>query len=454
MISSGYQSKSLDQAMPEQLATKLKSHDLIVSRTRRTIRPNGAGDALGKGAVLDFNINSSSEWLDVETAIFHAKLTIDKVSDGTNPVLNPYPKSNWSSLIHGYTLQCKGQALETSTDSGNLQSWNALRSRLYHDPEQLRTSAQLKNGSYDSITGKGPTSFVFQNTRNTGETEMVAHIAIPLKNIVNFFNLDRSYIPIMMIPLLLRMTLNSVSNAFVSPANEALPTNYQLDNVYIAGDFLQMDASVDEMMRKLVMEQSVSFFYPSVFITNESQSGDNINLKTNLNSSNLDAVFCFLTQTTSLNSDLYPAVTEKVWDAKTMEGAKYQLYIDSRNVFSEPITNAAEAFHELEKACKNDNDRFLLGAPVISSFGYLEGIDDGDISGNSAKYADFRCQVLAVNLSRQITPHSVSGVNVSLTGGRLMMEIQGLPNTNRECVMFYKHTRELVVSRDFLQVIT
>jgi hypothetical protein len=455
MIATGFQSKGLPQEVPIQLQSKLRSNDVVVSRQRRTIRPNGSGDNLNGGAVLDFNIASSQEWLDAGSAILHAKLTIGRVSDGGTDFLNPFPKAGWRSLCQGYTLQCKGQSLETSLDTGNLHSWNALRSRLYESSDRLRTSGQLGSGMYQSITTTGAQSGVYLTDR-TGDTagDSVFEIAVPLKEIVNFFNLDRSYIPIMAIPLLLRMTLAQIGDCFVSPKGEALPANYKLDNVYLAADFLQMDASVDDSFRRMVMDQSVSFMYPSVFITNETQDGTNINLKTNLNASNLDAVFCYLTEKPASTSSLYPTATTQVWNQATMAGATYQFYIDSRNVFSEPITTASEAFHELQKATLNDNEQYLEGSPVISATGFLNGIVDGDVA-LPARYSDYRNSVLAVNLSRVLNLNSISGVNVSLTGGRLMMEILGLPaGNNRQCIMFFKHTRQLVVSADFIQVIT
>jgi len=464
MISTGYISKGIPQEVPAQLQSSLRSHDVVVSRVMRTIRPNGSGNALGPGAVLDFNIASSSEWLDCDTAILHAKLTVSRVEDasGSGVFINLFPKAGWRSLISGYTLQCKGQSLEPSLDSGNLHSWNAFRSHAYESNDRNRTSGQLTSGMYPSISkSKGALTGVFLNSRTgAGPGDSIFDLAIPLKEICNFFNLDRSYLPIMAIPLLLRMTLNSMSDCFCSVGGQSYPAApYQLDNVYISADHLTFDSSVDESFRRMVMESSVTFTYPSVFISQQSEIGSstNINLKTNLNATNLDSIFVFLTENAVNSSSLFPAVTSNLYQQLNMSGVKYQVYIDSRNVFSEPIDSIAVAYNELQKAVKNENQQYLEGSPVISATGFISGLKDcGDINV-SANYADLSQTVLACNLSRVLNYGSISSTNVSLTGGRIYIEITGLnqlpAGSDRTCLVFYKMTKQLVLSADFLQVI-
>lgn len=458
MISSGYTARNLKQSVPPQLQSKLFANDVVVSRNRRVIRPNGAGNGLSAGSVMDFNINSSSEWVDAGTMCLHATITISRVIDGADTnYLNPFPKCGWRNLVSGYTIQCKGQSLETSLDTGGLIAWNALRSRLYESSDKLRTSGQITSGCYDIINkDTGAVSYVYATARtNNTNGNTTYEVSVPLGEIVNFFKLDRSYIPVMAIPLLLRMTLAQVSDCFVSPSGKPFGANYTLDNVYLAGDFLQMDASVDESFRAMVMNSQVSFMYPSVFITNETADGTNVNLKTNLNASNLDAVYFYPTRKPATTDSFYPACTDAIWDKATMKGLSYQFYIDSRNVFSEPINNCAEAFNELQKSIFNDNEELLEGVPVISSSGYIAGIQKNSDLQSNGHYADIAMSVLPVNLSRVLTLNSVSGVNVSLTGGRLSMEVNGLPaEAGRNCLMFYKHTRELVLSADFIQVVT
>ena len=465
MISTGYISKGIPQEVPDQLQSSLRSHDVIVSRVMRTIHPNGSGNSLGSGSVLDFNIASSSEWLDCDTALLHAKLTVPRVEDasGSGVFINLFPKAGWRSLISGYTLQCKGQSLEPSLDSGNLHSWNAFRSHAYESNDRNRTCGQITSGMYPSISKtNGAQSGVFLNAR-TGDNagNSVFDIAVPLKEICNFFNLDRSYLPIMAIPLLLRMTLNSMSNCFCSAGGTPYPAApYQLDNVYISADHLTFDSSVDESFRRMVMESSVTFTYPSVFISQQSELGSstNLNLKTNLNATNLDSIFVYLTENAVNTSSMFPAVTSVLYDAESMAGPKYQVYVDSRNIFSEPVTSIGIAYNELEKAVKNENQRYLEGSPVISANGFIGGLTDcANLVANSpANYADLNQTVLACNLSRVLNYGSVSGINCSMTGGQIYIEITGLEPLqagNRVCLVFYKMTKQLVLSADFLQVI-
>lgn len=458
MIASGYTPTTLSQAVPKELTSQLKAHDVVVSRTRRVIRPNGSNTATGN-SVLDFNVSSSSEWVDAKTLIFHATLNIDRVKNPAGADYhNPFPKAGWRSIFKGVNITCKGQSLETTQDSNlGLLAWNGLRSRIYEGDTKLKTGGQLVGGGYQVMTPNGAGTYLYSANRTTDASGVSTfEIALPLSQVVNFFGLDRSYIPIFAIPILLQMTMGTLQESFILPKAGVAGATFEYSNMYIAGDFLTMDSSVDESFRRMVMEGSVSFMYPSVYITQETLNGGNLQLKTNLNASNLDSVFFLASNNPTTSDDFAPCNSRYIFNKTTMSNVKYNLYIDSRNVFSEHIGNCSEAFDELMKAVKNENQQYLEDCPNITAQGYIQGIKKHtDIAANTTEwYGDVAYSVLAVNLSRVLSMGSISGVNVSLTGGRIVLELQDL-NDNQafQGFAFYKHTRELKLSADFLQVI-
>jgi hypothetical protein len=77
-----------------------------------------------------------------------------------------------------------------------------------------------------------------------------------------------------------------------------------------------------------------------------------------------------------------------------------------------------------------------------------------ELGGNIQTTEDMELALFSVPLSRQLEMGSMSGTNISLTGGRIQVMLSGLASVpNRNMYMFFKHTRELTLSADFISVV-
>jgi len=449
MIASGYQSKSLTQEIPKGLLQKSVGHDVVIARTNRNILPNGNASGLAPGGQVQLQISSSSEWVDIETAMLNFEIVLN--SDVSANVF--FKNGNASSLFKGYTIECKGQSLEPSKTQ-NLVQYNSLSQRLYNSYEGLRTSRELTEGTYRRILPTGADNFIYSIVRNDVNNKITYQICCPLREIVDFAKINRSILPIFAIPLILKLTLSDYGQAFVSSFDtKVTPTTYTVNNFKLSMDFLTMDQSVDMSFRKMVMNSQVSFLYPSAFITSQTTTGNtSFNLKENLNCSNLNAVYMYPTKSSTGATSLYPTCTTKVWDTVSMKNCNYNLYIDSRNVYGEDIRTAAHSYSELKKSTMNQNEKSLVGCPLINSRSFINGYVSTNVDAQLS-YEGIQMSVIGIPLNRVLQPDSISGVNTSLTGGRVSLQVQGLSEAPDETLMFYCHTRELVISESFLQVI-
>lgn len=440
MFASNYVSKNIKQSVPPQLSNRTHGSDVIVSRTTRRILPNGNTDQVTSNAELNFNIASQNEWLDAKTAVFHAKIRVPVDDEGAATEFKP----NMASLFSGYLLSVKGQTLEdTTTQDQHIVNW--LRQRLFRSELPDTKSRQLT-----MVTDPNQNNALYQRPAVGGFHTY--HCAIPLRDIINFYNLSRSYLPIMAIPQNLRLTLNEVQNLFRSPDNHDLTniSQWSMSDIYISADFLLMDSGIDQSFRKMVASSQVSFFYPSFFTLKQTAESTNITAKANLNASNLESMYLYLTKpATGIPDDLYPYNTD-VWTPETqasMDGFEFQVFIDSRPCFSQPITNVAELLVALEKSIKNENNAYLLDTPNITAKSFLE-------LPNPAHTEDLPLALFSVPLSRQLETGSMSGSNISLTGGRIQVMLSGLSSVSgRNMYMLFKHTRELTLSADFISVV-
>lgn len=442
MYSTGFETKNLSQSVPPQLENKVVGHDVIVARTMRRIYPTGNTDNVTAGGVLNFNIASDSEWLDAQTAVLHMTIVMDASGE--------YPNTGWRDLIGGALLTCKGQSLIESQEGQNgMDVYNHLRNRLYKSDEEKKV-AEIGTGEFRNITSGVPQNYIYNGRSDSLKYE----VAIPLMDIVEFFGLERSYLPIMAIPMLLRLNLNTLERSLYRPDGNALQ-GYTASNIYISSDFLTMDASLDDSFRKMVMEGMVSFFYPSCFIANQSGTGTSISLKTNINATCANAVFVVPSEPPQAPNYITPIASSYLLNATKadLRGFQYQMYVDSRNVFSQPVDNTAEAYVELQKAVANQVEQYQTATPNISAKAFIEG-NNNFATSVSCDVRDVACNPLAVNLSRQLSKDSHSGTNLSLTGGRLLFQGEGFDSTNNKTLhMFIQHTRQLVLSASFLQVI-
>jgi hypothetical protein len=235
MISTGFKQIESGQRVPSQLENYSMRNDIILSRTRRRLLPTGNSNGIGPNQPIMFNLKTSSEWLDAATAAIHFKVTVPTVANVAGdaavvPVLKPGGAVN---IFKGFNLVCKGQQVENSLESGSsLQVWNALRSRLFYARERNITNCQLTEGVWENVEGNSLYDSAFRGVSTTAVSNIVYDFSVPLKNITNFFNLERSYLPLFAIPMELKLTTNDLINAFFVTNNGTIIANYILESKF------------------------------------------------------------------------------------------------------------------------------------------------------------------------------------------------------------------------------
>jgi len=414
-MNSAYMSKGVNQAVPEGLESRHSAHDVIVSRTRREILPTGNSQAVGENATINFQI--ASNWMDAKTAVLHAKVTVPTLTGSKVSV----PKGDFTALFRSCLLEVKGQSLLEGNNE--IDVYNALKQRLYEAPGTRVGCDQMDCGAWETATASS--NYIYNSGRKqtiNGVESMVYEIALPLSRLVDFYGLSRSYLPIFAIPQLLRLTTSTAQRAFFSDAS-GVTGAFKLEDVRIECDMLTLSDDVNAAFRELVMASSVSFHYPAHFCVKEGGTNSQIvSFKTNINASCLNNMLLYLAkETPSDGTDMSPFASYTGVDVQNANIGEWAVYIDSRNVFSTPIRNAASLFNELKKTVLNMNDRERNEVPAISAAGWLEAGGHNYQAANH--FRDYNCLVYPVALQREQKEDSISGVNTALTGGNISVQL-------------------------------
>jgi hypothetical protein len=434
------------------LQSKTRAHDVVQSRQKRVIRAKQT--SVSGGGVCEFDLVSNSEWFDLNTARLVFDLTVPNDASG-NPIM---PKGGgWWCLFNTPEIVIKGQSC--TDGQTNVDIYNAMRYRL--------EKAQAGAYSYDQVDsgvwgGGWGSNFIYSNAVNRiSGANMIYTVAMPLSYVVEMMSMERSYLPAYALPINLRLQLNSLSRAFAcrDGVTGAFPTsNYSLSNLAIEVDGLMMSPEIDDAFRSLVASGEVSFYYPHTFTQTQSigDSAGNVIIKTNQVATCMNRALIHIHPTVDATQNTtVPYVTQaKLGDIKTMKFGGFNAYIDSRNIYSEPIKSYASLYGELKRATDNLNNKEREDAPQITAEAWLN-----ESKLELGQTNDLRDQALCVvpcAMKRELVKDSVSGINLSLTGGNCLFEITNIGATGtgsgREASLFLSSTRQIVLSKDFLFV--
>lgn len=425
MNTTGYKTKSLAQNVPPQLVEDTKSHDVILSRDNVRHFPTGSDSASPNGYIR-FELTSNSQWMDLKTA----HLVLDISAGATCKVV----KSSLKNIIDGVEINIKGQSVQDTLQSANLSVWTDMKERLYKSLDEFNSNAVI----YGANAGASAANTNSNAYVNQGKYT----VALPLSEIVDFFAMNRSYLPLMALPITLNFRLAPTAKVFCGSGSG----DYAVSKSYISADMLTMDQKIEEAFRKSVSDGVVSFVYPNCFHMLKSAPNASDSIKFNVGTQNADALF------------VVPVLTPATDNLSPLQSAEYiksdttlQFFVDSRAILSQPIDSVAQRMLELQKAVLNVNNRYNDGFILFGS-SQLDGTTTSTPS--SFVYGDVPYKVAGVNLARQMDENSYSGMNLALTGGNIIVQVTGgNVVANTELHMFVKTKSVLELTENFIQVI-
>lgn len=452
---SAFVAKDAEQSMPLGLQTKTRAHDVIQSRQKRRFIAKQSSGA--PGTILEWDLASNSEWLDLETARITFQLTLPKDNNNQCPIP---AGGSMVSLFSEPQVVIKGQ----SCVDGQVHSdvYNAMRLRLEEEGQAaIYTYDQVDMGAWAAAAAGG--NYVYDDGRKTGgagtASDYVMRFAIPLKYVIEMFGCERSYWPAYALPANIRLRCNDVARAFAcKTAGKTLPASYSLSDIAIEVDGLMMSDAVDSAFRELVVGGQVNFYYPHTFchVQGIPASATEVTLKTNQVATCMNRALLHIHDSAvGTGNSLAPFATNVFADDPwrfAMGGFAWQAYIDSRNVFAEPINNHASLMGEIKKAVVNPQNKQRTGGPILTAAALLEK-SGGVTTGVSLR--DVQLAPLAVNFRRELVKDSVSGANLALTGGNCLFQLTNMygPAVAREADLFLSSTRMIALSRSFLSVV-
>lgn len=424
-MNTSFKTKTLSQEVPPELIEETRSHDVILGRQNQRFFPTGS-DGGKPGNIIRFELNSNSEWMDAKTAYLMMKITPSSTCDTV--------KGSLKNIIDGVEINIKGQSIQDTMQSSHLSVWTELKEKLYK-------SIQMSE-SNETLYGFNPGQTATGDSNNANEylNQSSYTVALPLAEIVDFFNLNRSYLPVMALPITLNLRLAPTASVFYGTA----AADYNVSEAYISADMLTMDQKLEESFRKSVMSGVVHFVYPSVFHYLKGNASSSDGIKMNLNTKCAESMFLVPMKTGgAANDNLVPIqTTSSITDAST-----FAPYVDSRAILSQPVNSTAQRMLELKKALKNLNNRYSE-APTLNGTSQLSTV----IGANAVyNYTDVLYKIFGVNLCKQLDTESYSGLDLSMTGGRIF--IQYSTNSAADVHLFVKTKAVLELTQDFIQVI-